>query len=329
METAIFKYAETTRITLTPPATPPVGQYPSGQYPDAPVHMGVHYSTVPVLGSKLWLVMSPYPGFNDDYENPCVYRSDDSLGESIPSTFIPYSANPLVGKIGDPGDISFNADPDIITHEGKVYVLNRPWQRATAPSDLWVEYFESTDDGAGNLTGFTTPVRLYTAVDNVINSLGAGSPAIVFWNNNFRIYDLITASWNSVDGYCYGMRIMDSPTMGLNSHSSYTFGRFYGYKLEPWHMSVFEHAGKLYSIMCAKTRGYNGQDSGRIYLGEFDSTGTDLYIHRKPLTDFNSYRGDAYIDDDGNFILYSINYPERSVRVSSIPFDELLNKVRV
>lgn len=329
METAIFKYSETKRITLTPPSNPPVGQYPSGQYADAPVHIGVHYSTVPVLGSKLWLVMSPYPQYNDDYENPCVYRSDDSLGESIPSTFIPYSKNPLVGKIGDPGDISFNSDPDIITHGGKVYVLNRPHQRATVPYDLWVEYFESTDDGAGNLTGFTTPVRLYTAMNNGINNIGIASPAIVFWNNNFRIYDLVTTSWNSVDGYCYGMRIMDSPTMGLNSHSSYTFGRFYGYKLEPWHMSVFEHNGKLYSIMCAKTRGYNGPDSGKIYLGEFDSTGTDLYIHRKPLTDFNSYRGDAYIDDDGNFILYSINYPERSVRVSSIPFDELLNKVRL
>ena len=96
METSIFKYAETTRITLTPPSNPPVGQYPSGAYPDKPVHVGVHYSTVPVLGSKLWLVHSPYPGSNDDYENPCVYRSDDSLGESIPLTFIPYSANPWV-----------------------------------------------------------------------------------------------------------------------------------------------------------------------------------------------------------------------------------------
>lgn len=331
---AIFLKDRMKEVVLIPPATPPAGQYPSTAYGNSPVHVGVHYSKNPVIGSKVWLSMSPYIGYNDDFENPCIYRSDDSVTEDFATKFIPYNKNPLVGKPGEPDDLSFNADPDVITEDGVVHIINRPVinkNTTTLEKDWYVDYFKTTD-----FVEFTPPVRIYGGLFNGIDNLAIASPAIVFWNNNFRIYDLVTTSWNSVEGYCYGMRIMDSPTMGLNSHSSYTFGRFYGYKLEPWHMSVFEYNGKLYSIVCAKTRGFNGADSGRIYLGIFDDTGTNLYIFRKPLTDFRTYRSDAYVRDDGVFVLYASMFDEpygginnaRRILADAMDFEKLLSRVR-
>lgn len=310
---AVFKKENMVNVPLAMPTNPPAGQYPSSGYSNSPTHSGVHYSPTPVLGSKLWLTHTPYIGYNDDYENPMVYRSDDSVSENFKKTFIPYSENPLVGKYGEPEDLSFNADVDVLLHNEKVHVIHRPVlnkNTTTQEYDWWVEYFQSTDDGNGNLTGFTPPIRLYGGLNNGINTLAAASPALVYWNGNYRIYDLVTTAWNSVGGYCLGLRIMDSPNFGVGSHSAFNFGRIYGYKIEAWHLSVFEHDGKLYSIVCAKTQGYNGNDSGGIYLGQFDSTGTNLYIFRKKLTDFRTYRSDAYIDENGDFHLYAAMFNE-------------------
>lgn len=104
----------------------------------------------------------------------------------------------------------------------------------------------------------------------------------------------------------------------------------------PWHMSLFSHNDKLYTVIVCIKDGV----SHRLYqmLGEFNDDLTKVHIYQKPLVDLPSYRGAAYVAQDGTFVLYSTTVRYRikgsksvdgkDVVMACMSFDDLLNELR-
>ncbi len=104
----------------------------------------------------------------------------------------------------------------------------------------------------------------------------------------------------------------------------------------PWHMSLFQYEGGLFTIIACVEKG----EKGKIWqmLGEFNSSLTALHIYKTPLTDYNSYRGSACVTESGLFVLYSTTVHEtlkgsnavdgRNVIMAQMPFSILLSDIR-
>lgn len=350
MRKSIFKKSDYKLVNLPPPTSPPVGQFPSGTYPNAPVHNGVQYVQGGFKGSKVWVSNSPYPNFDDDYENPCVWHSNDSVYPPI--NFTGYSKNPIIGKIGNSTSISFSADPDILIKDGELFVFNREWWRddmdypAFVPSTrIRLNMYKGVFSG-NTLTDFEAPIMIFEGVGNYTSASGApsgypsGSPSIFYDSvtSKFVCVDLVTGSWNDASKPCWEIRKSVATSFSTNCFSTWTKVHFTGYKIEPWHMAVFKANDKFYAIVCATERGFNGADSGRIYLGEFSTDLNTLTIFGKALTDFRAYRSSAFVDENGLFVLYANSYNDtfnggtgvsgKDVFMTSRSFAEVLDQVK-
>lgn len=341
MINSVFSKANFQLCSVPHPTSPPAGQYPSGIYPYAPVHIGVHYVPTGFNGAKIWLSNSPYaPGTTnaDHYENPCVWRSDDTVYP--PTNFIAYSKNPLIGKIGTSTTRDFNSDPDIIIANDELILLNREFYRNSdgSPIDIYSCFFKGVFSG-GTLTDFTPKVKLIEQLDSDVYPNYIGSPALIYWQNKYTIFDILSGSFNSSDKNmeCKYIRMSQCDSLGLGSMSEIRKIGILSNNIEPWHISVFEYSGKLYAIVNGTTRGKTGMDSARIYFAEFDSEVKNLFIHSRPLTDFRTYRSDAFIDENGLFILYASSYLDTfnggtgaggvDMFVTSMYFSDLYKKI--
>lgn len=64
-------------------------------------------------GYRWWLADTPYPGYNDDYENPCIYGSNDRINWEVPAGL----TNPIDpwpgGEDGRPAT-AFNSDVELV-----------------------------------------------------------------------------------------------------------------------------------------------------------------------------------------------------------------------
>ena len=104
----------------------------------------------------------------------------------------------------------------------------------------------------------------------------------------------------------------------------------------PWHMSLFVHEGVIYTIIACVKKG----DPRRIiqHIGIMDVENGELTICETPLTDYNSYRSSAYVDEDGTFVLYNATLHEnvagcssvdgRDILVAKCPFHSILSELQ-
>jgi hypothetical protein len=167
------------------------------------------------------------------------------------------------------------------------------------------------------------------------------SPAWAFINGKYTIFDINSGSYNYADknNECMYIRMSQAQTLGLDAMAEVRKIGILGHQIEPWHLSVFEYAGRYYSIICGTTRGVPSISSGRIYLAEFDANVKNLFIYSKPLFELRAYRSDAYVDENGLFVLYANTFEDTSyggysgtqgkdIFVASMDFETLLKKLR-
>jgi len=318
-------------------------------YPQSQTHAGVAYIKDGFCGYKYWLVTSPYPnvksGGGDQYENPLLYFGNSTMGSQPPTSFIPYKNNPIVER---PkcfnNSSSYNSDPDILYDKHSIYLLNRTYQvkfpiyegSQYTYNKLAICQLKTIID-SDTLTGFTTP-REVAISDLLIHQEHSGtptyiSPSLAFANERYRLFYLVTNTYN--DGKDTKQLVMLSDN---NIDGEFLVKKdIYMLKgnLEPWHMSVFKYRGKLYSIVCCTTSGK--KKMCYQYLAEFDLGLNTFTIYQRPLIDVPSYRGSAFVREDGMFILYSsviYKLPKsksvdgRDIVMAKMPFNQLLYKVK-
>lgn len=90
-------------------------------------------------GYKYWMVMTPYPNYNQRYENPSIIGSNDGVHWEVPSGL----ANPIVPAPAQ--EKNYNNDPEIVYHD----IHNELWlyyqEVNTIQNQIEVKLTKSTD----------------------------------------------------------------------------------------------------------------------------------------------------------------------------------------
>lgn len=321
-------------------------------YPQSQTHAGVA-----LIGNHYYLSTSPYPAYSrpkmiarlihlvrlisqgrfcnylpaESFENPCLYKGDnDDL--SAPFSFSLMQQTPLMNMpeqfYGYP---SYNSDPDIFIEDRIISVLNRCVIRISESNHHYlirIYLLRGVDEGgkfkllSNNLFFESKECTLSPSLEKI---------------NNRYIFAYIDSN-SAIDGESFtGVFIHELKDLSpIDSTHSPRKVVLKGSPFLPWHMSLFQHDGRLYAIMACVEKGVKG----RIWqlLGEFNSNLTELYIYKTPLTDYNSYRGAACVSDSGIFVLYSTTVHEkingsnsvdgRNVIMAKMPFDNLMTEIR-
>lgn len=304
-------------------------------YPASWTHTGIAFVKDGYNGYKFFLTCTPYPSGNDDYENPMFFYANARADGKPPIEFIPFSGNPLQ----DTPETGYNADADIIYLNGNIYVTNRPYDG----TKQWVNVQKCTVDG--DAFSFGEPITLYTSEQPPANfgfpsnyRTTLVSPSVVEYGGKVRFYQLATNSYNNLSD-CKALIIMEGDDLETpNGFSLLKYGSIFGAGIEPWHISIFQHGGKLYAVVCCVDVEHSviGRVKSFNYLAVSED-GENFRIYPRPLSNVLSYRSAACVTDDGVFVLYlatlsykpvgGVSSDGREIVMASMPFSDLLEEI--
>lgn len=287
-------------------------------YPQSQTHSGVI-----ACNGRVYLTTSPYPQihysrwesyfralalrltkggwprrYGDNCENPMLYWGEK--GNDSPNLFTPYKGNPFINippsLYGYP---AFNSDPDIFQEGNNLYVINREYIRNYPPEgdigDVLIRLdlvtFCITDNGAEYMSCQIIKEEHYPIT----------SPCITKWNDMYRLLYVDTQSYNEAGSDCHLYYESSADIYGTFCNKIEI--TIEGGDYVPWHLSLFQYMGRLYAVIACVYEGI----PQRLYqmLGVFDEKLSRLMVFQRPLVSIPSYRGSAYVNDNGEFILYS------------------------
>lgn len=269
----------------------------------------------------------------DRFENPCLYVGDARQG--FPTSFHLIGEKALMDTPEQPkGGYAYNSDPDLFIEDGKTFILNR-----TAYCRRGAD-----NEAVHSMTLHLIEGRLFegSLSDMSITELGDWdsstivSHSLTKYDGTYQLMYLDTIS--ALDGktftglYC---KTADSVN-GLKQAEERQIKVLSG-NLLPWHLSLFQHEGTLYTIIACVEK---GTPKGKVwqFLGEFSKDLSSLKVYDTPLTDYCSYRGSAAVTSQGLFVLYTPTWNEKvrgsksvdgkDVLMGKAPFEEVLRIVK-
>ena len=326
---------------------------PAG-YPQSQTHVGIAYCE-----GKYYMTTSPYPNRHygkyenyfrillrkvsrgrlcnpiraDFYENPCIYVEDDNR-KGVPSKFRLLSHHPLVNCPDNYyGLPAYNSDPDLYVEGDNAYILNR-------------SVFPLSNDHSTPDNPYPAIVRLFLIKGQLkmghfifesINLIKEwdrpfASPCMTKYRDKYVLFYIDSNCANdgkSFNGIYVGYSV--SPKSFANSMDFYKV-KYDDSTILPWHMSLFHYNDRLYTVLSCVEKG--NKDKIWLMLGEFSEDLMTLSLLSHPLTDYNTYRSSAIVDDKGSFILYAATLHEkvkgsysvdgRDILVASKPIHEVL-----
>ena len=312
-----------------------------------------HCTAVP-CNDRVYLLTSPYPSVRkpfvlaairfiirklsfgllykkvrgEYYENPCIYISNDT-DTYPPKSFLLMQSRPLVESPDDYyGLPSFNSDPNLFVENDQLFIINRTTYRKEAGYENRIFLISGHDD-IGRF-------RLQTMSLFKEGQIPYISPCVIAFNGKYLCTYLDTNCYN--DGETYnGLYMIISDTLeALKNNDNWKSVEVSDNRYLPWHMSLFVYKTKLYSIVTTIKRGQ--PQKGYLMLGEFTDDLNRLIIYPTPLSDYNSYRSSAFVDEKGIFVLYNATLRERikggksidgrEIVVAQMPFTEVMARIK-
>ena len=301
-------------------------------YPQSQTHAGVYE-----YDGKLFLTTSPYPlikrpqwieylrvilrkmhlGFlvkridAEYYENPLLYIA--KAGDA--TSFVLMQNQPLMSPpVHYFGLPAYNSDPDLFIEDGVFFVLNRSYFRKRLENnqigcEVRLYLIKGLLDNCKFKYWGTQLIKIWDKPTIV-------SPCLTHYDGAYYLLYLDTNSaldWKSFNGLYY---YKSKEINGLSKSSDRCEIQVNGDGIFPWHISVFQHHGRLFSIVTCAVKG----EEGKLWqlFGEFSDDLSQMKIYQTPLTDYNSYRGSAYVDSEGIFHLYSTTLRERIIESKSV-----------
>ena len=321
-------------------------------YPQSQTHAGVAR-----IGDRTIMVSSPFPNirrsmlqtyfrvglrklslghlYNEKpgeyYENPCIYINSDRNQPS--KDFRLLQSRPLMEPL-DPfyGLPAYNSDPDVYVEGESIYVLNRCIYRTRLTPERKRDEF---DIRIFLIKGLLFDGKYKYISTNLFKETTdlIVSPCLIRYKGNYIYTSLWTNSYNDGESF-EGLRFVSGNKIeDLATDEDWQDVQIDVKEWIPWHMSLFNHKDKLYSIIACVKRG----QPHRCYqmLGAFDDDLMRMTIYPTPLADMPSYRGTAYVDENGEFVLYNTTVYEkirggksvdgREIIMASMPFEKLLD----
>ena len=346
MNNPIFKRSDFRLCTV------PVPQ----KYPQSQTHIGVAFSDgkyflsaspypVPKYGLFEWRIRkivhllslgSLCPAYDGEaYENPCLYI-EDAKGTGIPTQFKLMQHNALMETPeAFNGLPSYNSDPDIFIEDGIFYIMNRCVIRTKAAQghrqggSITRIYLMKGINENGHFKLLSNHL-IRESDDNYV------SPSLIKYDGNYIVSYIDTRlNGREMKFENLYLSIADNISDAIKGENKRPL-LVNNEDVIPWHMSLFQYEERLYTIItCVK----KGDVSLKMWqmLGVFNKQLTGVEICSTPLTDYNSYRGSALVQDDGIFVLYTPTVHEkikggnsvdgREVLVANMDFKELLSRI--
>lgn len=229
------------------------------------VHPSVRYFPATFGGYKYWMGMTPYPNTNDDYENPSLLASDDTITWVVPSGI----TNPLAPMPGH-----HNADSCLV-YDG---------------STLYYYYLEYTSSTACSIKRITVTEDPLTVGSNVsctgCDSDHIAAPAIVrngasdwvMWYVDWGTFDLVR--YTSTDGLAWTNRTIVS---------IFVAGQPILDTLVPWHFTVKKIGDRYLFVCCCYPVGGNNAQTD-LYWATADRWDSHLDFRSEALlTEFSDW----------------------------------------
>lgn len=181
-------------------------------------------------GKRYWMAMTPYPGGNDNYENPSILCSDDGLTWEVPVGL----TNPLAP---DPGGTSHHSDTELLMDGNTLYCVYR-FNTTGVEERLYETH--STD-------GVTWSEAVQILQSDTQHSLL--SPSIIKDGSVYKMWvmDAITAPYTIK---LYTAPSIAGPWSGPISCSVYRDGTPYTPARQLWHLDVVKVNDNYYAIIC-------------------------------------------------------------------------------
>jgi len=206
---------------------------------------------------KYWLAHTPYPGGNDDHEDPNIVVSNNGISWQVPAGV----TNPLADATGQPeyhSDVELKMGPD-----DTMYLFYR-WAASVdnGGTEEQFRYFK-TKDGV-NWVG---PTTFHILDQDVLRIM---SPSLIFEDGKWTMWGVdITSSPNrvirrksansNVPASMAEWGAIDYPT-----HNALPAGK------EPWHIFMMKHGGKYFGLLNTCDLDQNGANGELHFMQSYD-----------------------------------------------------------
>lgn len=258
-------------------------------------------------GYRYWMAMTPYPGGDDQYENPSILVSDDGWTWSVPAGLTnPIDATPSGG---------YNADVELV-HDPATdklfcfYLSHDGTNKATC--------VRSSSDGIT----WSAETVLFTTVVATRNDV---SPSVFLDGSTWKMWTIVTTtSPNTVE-----LRTASTPDGTWSAPSTCSITPPSGRDL--WHFDVIKSGSTYYMAVSDATLDSNGVSSGDIYLAA-SSDGVTWNLGTTPIlvnvpgtwTSNRLYRPSILIDGTTLRMWYSAFASGEVCRIGYDEFDTAL-----
>lgn len=265
---------------VAPGATNPAGVTgPVGARLVVPTHLSpaggqtTHPSVVHIPGGwngfTYWMAHTPYPGGNDDHEDPNIVASNDGVNWVVP----PGLVNPIDNQDGQP---EYNSDVDLrMGPADTLYLFWRTYDVTSVGTEEKLYYSTSTD-------GVTWAAKTQFFVSND-DELRLVSPSLLYENNRWVMWAVdAVPSPNQVVRLEGGT----TPTSEWSAPAAVDMGPLRAGR-EPWHLSIHKvdtsyvglvtdialESGSLDGelIFVASADGFIFQNSGQSVIPQFQA----------------------------------------------------------
>ena len=208
---------------------------------------------------KYIMVMTPYPHYNEMYENPCIVVSNSGI--EFVEDLIPNPIEPC------PGKGYHNSDPEIVYTKGYFYVFWRLRQTSTNVARLFVKKSKNLINWSDKQMIHILPVPL--------------SPAIIYdiHENRWKMWGIEEGNWRVVyyesdDGLHWEF---------INYTNMPGYINWLGSKRNCWHLDVNKtKVEKRYFALIVYASGSGGAPPTFLFLGESED-GISWKVYGEPV----------------------------------------------
>lgn len=251
------------------------------------------FGNSPFNGFRFWMVNTPYPANNDDYENPSIWVSNDALTWEVPNGL----TNPICAAPAHP---SFNSDPCIFfdTKQNKLRVFYR---NSPAGTNTYVIRSIESTDGITWTNDYIT-LSLPAAEESV-------SPA-VYLNEETGVYSMWLIKQTSCSGSYLGLfKYVSTDTLEWTLVGPVTLTRPPGFQL--WHINLKRTANGFVGVTCGFPSACTA-DMNLYLVRSIDTDGNGFELLPDPLLkpgaastwDSQGLYQSCLINIDGSWKLY-------------------------
>lgn len=248
------------------------------------VHPDVWYDADGWNGYKWWMVMTPYPGGVDTYENPSLLCSNDGETWAVP----PGITNPIVDL---PGGGQHYLDPEIIppssSYDGKMRILYGFYNGTS--TQFYTRTFDGTTIGDSVSTGFTQP--------NMV------APCVILRGSTYMMYYVVRGTPNVLK-----LRTASTPEGPWSDPTICSLNM--GVTNEVWHVNSNLVDGNIILIVTSTLKGQNGAGTQLYFASAInDSSFSVSYTPMLNRSDTGwdndlIYHSSAVFKGDRDFDLY-------------------------